>query len=137
MTITTNRKRAAKRQLKKPVVRVTKSAANTSPSISASQLRSRLVLTQAEFARLLPVSVRSLATIESGTPPTEPVVRRLIELKRLTNALSEVIKKESLGMWLKAPNQAFDGLKPVEVIERGESDRLWEMIYFLRSGVPS
>jgi hypothetical protein len=58
-------------------------------------------------------------------------------LERLTNALSEVIKKESLGKWLKTPNQAFGGMKPVEVIERGESDRLWEMIYFLRSGVPS
>ncbi|NJO55558.1 MAG: hypothetical protein HC834_03445, partial [Rhodospirillales bacterium] len=23
----------------------------------------------------------------------------------------------------------FDGLKPSEVIERGESDRLWEMVY--------
>ena len=31
---------------------------------------------------------------------------------------------------------AFAGLKPVEVIERGESDRLWEMVYYLRSGVP-
>jgi hypothetical protein len=42
-----------------------------------------------------------------------------------------------LGNWFRAPNLAFDGLKPVEVIERGESDRLWEMAYYLRSGVPS
>lgn len=111
-----------------------------SPSVKVSRvadLRQRLQLKQAEFARLLPVSVRSLATLESGTPPTEVVARRLIELQRLTNALSEVIKKESLGTWLQTPNTAFDGLKPLEVIDRGESDRLWAMVYFLRSGVPS
>ena len=92
---------------------------------------------QAVFAKLLPVSVRSLATLESGATPTEVVARRLNELRRLTNALSEVIKKEALGSWLQTPNEAFDGLKPVEVIDRGEIDRLWSMIYFLRSGVPS
>jgi hypothetical protein len=27
-------------------------------------------------------------------------------------------------------------LKPIEVIERGEIDRLWEMVYRLRSGIP-
>lgn len=106
------------------------------PSL-ANELRTRLQLSQPVFARLLPVSVRTLATLESGTPPTEVVGRRLKELQRLTNALTEVIRKESLGWWLQNPNPAFDGLKPLEVIDRGESDRLWSMIYFLRSGVPS
>ncbi|HVC94820.1 MAG TPA: hypothetical protein VND64_14070 [Pirellulales bacterium] len=111
-------------------------AARTSVK-SVLNLRNRLQLKQAVFARLLPVSVRSLATLESGTPPTEVVARKLIEIQRLTNALSEVIKKDSLGTWLQTPNDAFDGLKPLEVIDRGESDRIWSMIYFLRSGVPS
>src|SRR5438094_761819 len=103
----------------------------------AAELRQRLQLKQVDFARLLPVSVRSLVTLESGSPPTEAVARRLTELGRLTNALSEVIKPEALGRWLQTPNEAFDGFKPLEVIDRGESDRLWSMIYFLRSGVPS
>jgi len=100
-------------------------------------LRHRLQLSQAVFARLLPVSVRSLASLEGGSSPTDVVTRRLVELRRLTNALTEVMKKESLRKWLETPNEAFDGLKPLEVIERGESDRIWSMIYFLRSGVPS
>jgi DNA-binding transcriptional regulator YiaG len=99
-------------------------------------LRHRLHLSQAVFARLLPVSVRSLASLEGGSSPTDGVTRRLIELRRLTNALTEVMKRESLGKWLETPNEAFDGLKPLEVIERGESDRIWSMVYFLRSGVP-
>jgi len=99
-------------------------------------LRKKLKLKQAEFARLVPVSQRSLATLESGTPPTQAVARRLTELQRLMEALLEIIHEESLGTWLQIPNEAFDGLKPIEVIDRGESDRLWEMIYNLRSGNP-
>src|SRR5258708_5585348 len=103
------------------------------PSL-AVDLRKSLQLDRSAFARLLPISVRSLATLESGTAPTEVVGRRLIEIQRLTNALAEVMKKDSLGKWLQTPNSAFDGLKPLEIIERGESDRIWSMIYFLRSG---
>jgi transcriptional regulator with XRE-family HTH domain len=105
--------------------------------MAALQLRKRLRLNQADFARLVPISVRTLATLESGSPPTQAVQRRLIELKRMIDALTEVIKVESLGIWLQSPNAAFDGQKPIEVIDRGESDRLWSMIYFLRSGVAS
>ncbi|HEX3870974.1 MAG TPA: hypothetical protein VHV77_11085 [Pirellulales bacterium] len=116
--------------------RVRNLAVQTS-SILAREIRSQLGLNQPAFAKLLPVSVRTLATLESGAPPTEVVARRLMELQRLTNALCEVMKKESLGKWLQTPNVAFDALKPLEVIDRGESDRIWSMIYFLRSGVPS
>jgi hypothetical protein len=35
------------------------------------------------------------------------------------------------------PNDEFDGLKPLEVIERGEMDRLWDMIFYLESGIAS
>jgi hypothetical protein len=61
----------------------------------------------------------------------------MAELERLTKALGEVMRESAIGEWLKTPNPAFDGLKPLEVIDRGESDRLWEMIYFLHSGVAS
>lgn len=59
------------------------------------------------------------------------------ERENLMRALSEVIREDALEEWLKTANPAFGGLKPLEVIDRGESDRLWEMIYFLRSGVAS
>ncbi len=100
-------------------------------------LRRRLGLNQTDFARLLSVSVRSLATLESGAPAGGAVARRLVELSRLIDGLAEVVQVESLGMWLQTAADALDGFKPIEVIERGEADRLWEMIYFLRSGVPA
>jgi hypothetical protein len=61
----------------------------------------------------------------------------MTELERITQALSEVMHESGVGEWLKTPNPAFGGLKPLEVIDRGESDRLWGMIYFLRSSVAS
>jgi len=105
--------------------------------ISVGLLRKRLKLKQPEFARLVPISQRSLATLESGTPPTPMIARRLTELKRLIDALSEIVQEDSLGTWMQQPDDAFDGLKPMEVIDRGQSDRLWEMIFNLRSGNPS
>ena len=55
--------------------------------------------------------------------------------RRLIEALEEVIESSAIVPWLTAPNDAFDGLKPLEVIDRGEIDRIWQMIYQLRSGV--
>ena len=116
---TIDRKKSANKLRKAKSVPVTqaKKSTNEPPPLTADALRGRLVLTLAQFARLLPISVRSLATREAGTPPNEPVARRLTELERLTEALSEVMKKEALGRWLQTPNPAFDGSKPLELIE--------------------
>lgn len=58
-------------------------------------------------------------------------------IERFQQKLAEVIQAEEIPRWLETPNEAFDGLKPLEVIERGEIDRLWNMIYYLESGVAS
>ncbi|MCU0692802.1 MAG: MbcA/ParS/Xre antitoxin family protein [Polyangiaceae bacterium] len=46
------------------------------------------------------------------------------------------MKPEFVGVWLQTPNDAFGGLKPIEVVERGDIDRLWRMIHELESGSP-
>ena len=46
------------------------------------------------------------------------------------------MKPETLGEWIKTPNDAFEGSTPLQVIERGEADRLWRMIYHLETGEP-
>lgn len=101
------------------------------------RIRARLGLSRETFARLVPMSTRNLASIEGGKQASPTILRRLEELRRVINALSDVMKKEAIGSWLKRPNKAFDGLKPIEVIERGEVDRIWSMIFHLRSGNPN
>lgn len=103
----------------------------------ALELRSRIGFTRDEFARILPISNRKLATIEGGEEPSDAVRRMLTEIARVVASLTNVIQAEAIGPWLKTPNDALDGLKPLELIERGEIDRIWRMIYLLESGDPS
>ncbi len=98
-------------------------------------IRHRLQFNRSLFARLIAISERSLASIESGKPAGESATRSIVELKRLVNAMAEVIDPTVLKDWMTAPNEAFGGLKPLELIERGEVDRIWRMIWELKSGM--
>jgi DNA-binding transcriptional regulator YiaG len=97
-------------------------------------IRKMLGFTRPMFARVLVTSERNLASIEGGKQAGPAVAKSMVELRRLVNALAEVVEPETIGEWLKTPNEAFDGFKPLEVIERGEADRIWQMIYEMRSG---
>jgi len=104
---------------------------------SALELRDRLAMPRQMFSRVVNVSERTIAEAETGKPAAEKLKRPYNEVYRLFQALSEVVDAESLGLWFQTPNDAFEGLKPVEVIERGEIDRLWNMVFQLRSGMPA
>jgi len=103
---------------------------------SRLELRAKLGLTREVFGRLVNVSVRAIAQIETTSTKVEKLQRNYIEVQRLCESLSEVVDPASLGIWFCTPCQAFGGSKPIDVIDRGEIDRLWEMYYRLRSGLP-
>jgi len=86
------------------------------------------------FTRLVGVSRRAVATWLAGDPPSRANQRNLSEITRLFSALAELVPAHQIGRWLEAPNPAFDGSTPLQVIERGESDRLWRMVWELREG---
>jgi hypothetical protein len=46
------------------------------------------------------------------------------------------MQPKDVGRWLREPNPAFDGSTPVQVIERGQMDRIWRMLYYAESGEP-
>ena len=104
---------------------------------TVEEVRRKLGLTRKVFSRLTGFSERTIATWEAGGKPDEPGLRRIRETQRFEAKLAEVVRPEEIPHWLDTPNDAFGGLKPLEVIERGEIDRLWNMIYYLESGVPS
>ena len=103
----------------------------------AGEVRTKLGLSRRLFARLIGFSERAIANWEAGDKPDEPGLRRIRETERFQCRLAEVVPAGDIPHWLDAPNDAFDGLKPLEVIERGEIDRLWNMIFYLESGVAS
>ena len=100
------------------------------------QIRESISLTQPELARLLGLSTRWVAMQEASSADTLRD-RKVAEIVRLLEALSQVVQPSSIRAWLDTPNPAFDGLKPVEMIDRGEIDRVWRMVFYLESGVPS
>jgi transcriptional regulator with XRE-family HTH domain len=105
-------------------------------TIDVRDLRRRLNLSRRMFARLAGYSERAVADWENGKQPASGNLARLTQAKRLYDALAKVMEPDTVGNWLETPNKAFGKLKPIEVIERGETDRIWRMIYFLQSGVP-
>jgi hypothetical protein len=128
----TNKKQAVARKIK-----ASKDAFRHAQPLSVSTVRGRLGLSRKLFSRLAGFSERAIADWESGKPVSEPGLRRIRELDRFRERLAEVVAAEAIPAWLDTPNAAFDGLKPLEVIERGEIDRLWNMIFYLESGLPS
>jgi len=86
------------------------------------------------FTRLVGTSRRTVATWLAGDPPNRANQRNVSEMFRLFEALAEVVPASQIGSWLETPNPAFEGSTPIQVIERGESDRLWRMIWELRMG---
>jgi DNA-binding transcriptional regulator YiaG len=104
--------------------------------LTVGELRQTLGLSRRVFSRLTGFSERAIADWEGGKDLSEPTRQRMTELQRLQQGLARVMKQEFIADWLQTPNDAFGGLKPIEVVERGEIDRLWRMIYLLESGQP-
>jgi transcriptional regulator with XRE-family HTH domain len=105
-------------------------------NLSVTDLRDELGLNRRLFSRLTGYSERAIAGWESGKELSEASRQRMVQIERLHQALARVIKPDFIAEWLQAPNDAFTGLKPIEVVERGEIDRIWRMIYELQSGMP-
>jgi transcriptional regulator with XRE-family HTH domain len=98
-------------------------------------LRERLNMTREVFSRVVNVSPRAIATVERDQADVAKLQRPYAEVARLYEALGEVVEPKAIGRWFETPNEAFDGFKPMELIERGEIDRLWGMVYRLQSGM--
>lgn len=98
--------------------------------------RTKFHLAQPALVRLTGFSQRSVAKWAQGEPPSARQEKALAEMDRLLDGLARVMEPEQVGWWLKAPNAAFDGSTPLQVVERGEMDRIWRMLYDLESGQP-
>ncbi len=81
------------------------------------------------LARALSVSRRSISGWLSGREPERINRVRINELGRLVAELRSIIKAEKRKAWWNQPVENFGGSTPLQVLERGEIDRLWRMIW--------
>jgi hypothetical protein len=91
---------------------------------------------QPVIVRMTGFSPRSVAKWSEGIPPSPKQEKVLVEMDRLLDGLSRVMKPADIGQWLRMSNPALDGSTPLQVVERGEIDRIWRMLYELESGQP-
>ena len=96
----------------------------------------RYGLKQELIPRMTSFGLRTVAEWAAGKALKGAAVLKVSELKRLTSALENLAEPASIGAWLQTPNPAFEGSTPAQLIERGESDRLWRMVHLLESGQP-
>lgn len=121
----------AKRPPGKPATRVGTSDQNL------KTLRASLGLTQPQMSRAMGISTRKLSELESkDLAPKADTRRRATEIQRLHHGLTRIIDPDDIAPWMNEPNPAFEGSTPLQLIERGEIDRLWQMIYLVQSGQP-
>ena len=91
-------------------------------------------LSNEAVSRVTGASPRTVSYWNAGVAPQRSSAQKIREVTRLFDALSDIIKAKSIGPWLQRPNDAFDGSTPLQVMERGENDRLWRMIWQIREG---
>ena len=103
---------------------------------SVRSLSAKFGLRQETLSRMTGFSVRSVAEWAGGKAPSAPAKKAFQEMDRLLDALAQLMEPREVGKWIKEPNPAFDGSTPLQVIERGQSDRIWRMLYFIESGEP-
>jgi hypothetical protein len=129
----------AKKNIAKPFVagsfRFGHRGAHDYPSLLL-HYRNTFRLPQPFLVRLTGFSPRSVAKWSHGETPSPKQEKALVEMDRLLDGLSRVMEPAQVGRWLKQPNAAFDGSTPLQVVERGELDRIWRMLFDLESGQP-
>ena len=96
----------------------------------------RFGVRQETLSRMTGFSPRAVAEWARGKEPSAPAKKVITEMDRLLDSLARLMKPKEVGQWLKQSNPAFDGSTPVEVIERGQMDRIWRMLYYAESGEP-
>ena len=100
------------------------------------EIADRFGVRQETLSRMTGFSPRAVAEWARGKEPSAPAKRAFNEMDRLLDALARLMRPKEVGQWLKEPNPAFDGSSPVQVIERGQMDRIWRMLYYAESGEP-
>jgi hypothetical protein len=113
---------------------------------SVRDVRKQWGVTRKIFSRMSGFSERTLAGWEQeddSRPPSESARRRIRELHYLLHRLRAKLRdvlgvpEVDINRWLETPNEAlFEGFKPLELIERGEIDKIYELIFRIEHNVP-
>ena len=94
--------------------------------IQPRDLREAFRLSRERLARLIGVSAKTVERWESRpTQPARDEIRaRLAQLREIAELGAAVYTRERLADFMLAPLAEFGGLTPLQLIERGEAERV-------------
>ena len=107
-----------------------------SEKMTLARLRTTLGWSRNQLARVMNASDRALVNWEEGDPISPVYAAKLREIQSICNELKQLMKPEEIGSWLLAEMEEFEGRTPADLISKGEIGRLWESLFYLRSGMP-
>jgi putative toxin-antitoxin system antitoxin component (TIGR02293 family) len=94
------------------------------------------VVDGADVARVVGTSPRSITRWQSArSVPRRGSEERLLELKAVIDLLRDVLREQPARLWLRSPNPDLNYEKPLDVVARGEYQRVIDSIMALAEGV--
>ena len=114
-------------------------AARTPPTLDAREVRLALGISRDRMGRLLEVTSKTVARFEEeGRLPAQPAVAsRLARLKELADLGRLVYTPEGFAQFMTTPLPVFGGLTALQLIERGDIERVFAELASTYEGVPS
>lgn len=92
-------------------------------------------LTQAELAKAVGASVRTLQTWAAGTSqPTGVRATRLLDVRLILERLRDIYTEEGIRIWLHSRNSNFGMRRPIELLAQGEIDQVLDEVDSLVGG---
>ncbi len=93
-------------------------------------------ITQAELARAVGATVRTIQNWTSGTArPRGKSAERLLDVSQIVKALGEVYRDEGIQIWLRSRNRNLGGRRPIELLAEGDLDEVLAEVDNLVRGV--
>jgi hypothetical protein len=93
------------------------------------ELQTAFGLTEAEFARCL---------LGAGREPVSQQAKQTVEmLQRIRQSWESQLKPDALRKWFRKSVPLFDGQTPLEVVTKGQAERVWHLLGRFEEGIPS
>jgi DNA-binding transcriptional regulator YiaG len=96
------------------------------------ELRRFFNLSAKQFAHLIGV-----ANEETGESILQHKSNMLRKLRLIKEILKSMFEQEEINRWLRASNPTFDGQAPIDVIAKGDTDRVLQVLSPLDKGMPN
>lgn len=99
--------------------------------------RETLGLTQHDMAKMMLVGLRTYHRWEQDTATMDHNAQvRLREITQLTYAIQDLVQPQYIQDWFMRPIPQLGDLSVYEAFARGDSGKIWRMLYELEAGIP-